>query len=686
MYNQEKIRKARECLRDGLPIPEDVVRPLILSSWLRCRKNGVPMEGVDKTPLSDTALRQRILARPVLCNIAFSYLEELYTHIQGSGFLLSLSDEEGYILFMRGDEKLKKYSEDNLFVAGANRSEERFGTNGIGTVLTTGQPLQVYGNEHYFEVHSDWACSGAPIILSGGKIGGVVCLSGMAENVSAHTVGLVAAAADSISRQIHLKELLDQKSLLTEKLDLIIETFPNSVALLDQDLRITTFNHCLTDLLQIPAEQLQKRPVFDLIDKKAISESAFRNGIQDKALQLTDEFHHQFVSLSVQKANPLEYVMQLMPLSELHQRVNHILGNDAHFSFQDIIGESPQIRDTIKLAQIAATNDATVLLQGESGTGKELFAQSIHNASARRNNPFIAVNCGAIPKSLIESELFGYESGSFTGARKEGAAGKFELADGGTIFLDEIDGMSFETQVALLRVLQNREVQRIGARKPKRINVRIISASNQNLEHLVSDHKFRQDLYFRLNVFNIKIPSLRERGEDIRILSEFFLVKYAANTGSGRVATLSEDALFLLLRYPWEGNVRQLENALERAVYITPDGWITPACLPREIQEYVPAQDTSEYSGFGVGNIFTQTTPAGRQSAPAAPDGISDNVSQPKDGKPFSIQERENHQIQEALSFTHGNIREAAGLLGISRRTLYRKLELYHIDYNQSRG
>ena len=669
MQDQKQIQQARLCLKEGKPIPDGVVRPVILKSWLRCRAAGVPMENADKSILSRSALRLRLMSHSLLCDIALPYLKLLFEHIRGSGFVLILADEEGYILYIQGDRDILEIANRNGLTVGANRSENRLGTSGIGTVLTTRQPLQVFGAEHYYRVHSGWVCSGAPIFLPSGDLGGVVCLSGMAGSVSAHTTGLVAAAADAISRQIKLKDLYDQQVLMTAKLDLIIETVPNAVALLNGKLQITAFNHRLADLLQKSPENLMGLPVFDLLSRSTVSEADIRKGFQDRNSQLSETYQNLPVSVSVQKAGQTDFYLQLVPLSVLHRRVNRIFGNDAHFSFSDIIGESPQIREAVRLAKIAAANDATVLIQGESGTGKELFAQSIHNASGRRNGPFIAVNCGAIPKSLIESELFGYESGSFTGARKEGAPGKFELADGGTIFLDEIDGMSFDVQVALLRVLQNREIQRIGARSPQKIDVRVISASNQNLEQLIRDHQFRQDLFFRLNVFDIKIPPLRERGTDVRVLSEFFLKKYAGTAPGETAPVFTDEADGLLMRYSWEGNVRQLENTVERAVYLSSGGFITPDCLPKELRKgSVPAASEG-------GSVVSEASHALEQTP--SPD--------PAASGPRSFQDREISQIREALAFTHGNVREAAGLLGINRRTLYRKMDLYHIDCNAYR-
>ncbi|BDR77587.1 transcriptional regulatory protein [Clostridium tetani] len=239
--------------------------------------------------------------------------------------------------------------------------------------------------------------------------------------------------------------------------------------------------------------------------------------------------------------------------------------NSASYSFDNIIGKSDKINKTKDLAKKAAKTNSNVLIRGESGTGKELFAHAIHMESERVYGNFIKLNCAAIPRDLLESELFGYEGGAFTGAKKEGKIGKFELADGGTIFLDEIGDMPLHMQAKLLRVLQEREVERIGATRSKKIDVRVISATNRDLEKMIKEGEFREDLYYRLNVVTVNIPPLRERREDIKILSEYLLEKISKKLGK-KTKSFSKEAMSCLMNYKWEGGVRQLENIIERAV------------------------------------------------------------------------------------------------------------------------
>lgn len=252
-------------------------------------------------------------------------------------------------------------------------------------------------------------------------------------------------------------------------------------------------------------------------------------------------------------------------LESTHKSAFRAIEKDTGFAFSDIIGGSDALAGVRQMAEEAARYDSSILLIGETGTGKELFARAIHNASSRRESPFVGVNCAAIPESLLESELFGYEPGAFTGANKNGKPGRFELADRGTLFLDEIGDMPLFLQAKLLRVLQNMEITRVGGVHPKRVDVRVVSATNQDLGELIAQGRFRADLYYRLNVVPIHLPALRERPGDIPVLAQYFVAHYAELFNKS-VCGLIDEALEALLRYSWPGNVRELENVIEFAV------------------------------------------------------------------------------------------------------------------------
>ena len=277
-------------------------------------------------------------------------------------------------------------------------------------------------------------------------------------------------------------------------------------------------------------------------------------------------------------------VIVLEDVGNIKKLVGNIMGyNWKAFQFADIIGNSKAIREAKERALKASATDSTLLIRGESGTGKELFARAVHNASQRANAPFVALNCAAIPDSLLESELFGYESGAFTGANKAGKPGKFELADTGTIFLDEIGDMPIYLQVKLLRVIQEKSIQRVGGVKETEIDIRIISATNKDLEKLVAENRFREDLFYRLNVIPLQIPPLRERREDILKLMEFFLDKYCTRLGK-QIRNMDEELKQILMQYRWPGNVRELENVMEYALNMETGDCLTLASLPENIR------------------------------------------------------------------------------------------------------
>lgn len=318
----------------------------------------------------------------------------------------------------------------------------------------------------------------------------------------------------------------------------------------------------------------------------------------------------------------------------------------AYFQFDDVIGNSGKLQEAIRLGKIAARSTSNVLILGESGTGKELFAQSIHNHSTRREGPFVAINCGAMPGGLIESELFGYEGGAFTGARKDGQPGKFEQANGGTLFLDEIGDMPLNVQVSLLRVLQNKEVVRVGGNSIIRTNVRVIAATNHDIEKEVQENRFRKDLYYRINVFSIRIPSLNERIEDVLPLSELFLKRYSVMLNK-YITGIDPIAKQALISHSWSGNIRELENVIERAVNVTRGNEIGIEDLPTNFKVLIPGEDLEEEQHLR---------------------------------KITLVQEMEKMAIVEGLKKCKGNISKTADMIGMGRRSLYRRLKVYDID------
>ena len=315
---------------------------------------------------------------------------------------------------------------------------------------------------------------------------------------------------------------------------------------------------------------------------------------------------------------------------------------DQKLSFENIIGKSKLIKQAVESAKKVANTDATVLLTGETGTGKEVFAQAIHQASKRSKNNFIAVNCSAFSKELLENELFGHKAGAFTGATKD-AKGIFEEANNGTVFLDEIGEMPLDLQAKLLRVLESGEFLKVGDNKPIKTDVRIIAATNRDLQKEIQSGNFREDLYYRINIFNITLPALRERTVDIEELANYFLTVFATKTNK-KIKRISADYLEALKLHSWKGNIRELRNVMERSIILVEGEELTVDSLPNE---------------------FQQSTSNSQQSA--------------KPLSAFELASAEKIHIQKVMNYTNGNKTETAKLLNIALTTLYRKLEEYKI-------
>ena len=360
---------------------------------------------------------------------------------------------------------------------------------------------------------------------------------------------------------------------------------------------------------------------------------AMRLGAYD---YLTKPFQMEEIKLVVEKALERERLMS--ENRALHEEL------EGHYRFTGIIGKSPKMEEVYGLVESVAATNASVLIQGESGTGKELIARSIHYNSRRKDRPLVILNCAALAEGVLESELFGHEKGAFTGAIKQ-KSGRFELAHHGTLFLDEIGDIPIPTQIKLLRVLQEHEFERVGGEKTIRVDVRIIAATNKDLMAAVKEGRFREDLYYRLNVLTVNMPPLRERREDIPELARYFLKRFAAETGK-KLAGIEDRAMEMLARYDWPGNVRELENIVERAVVLEKGPMVTPASLPISLQ--------------GEGGA------GGTVSVPEGKGSITD-----------MLEYMERQLIVKALKDSDGSQTAAAAALGLKRSTLRYKLEKY---------
>jgi DNA-binding NtrC family response regulator len=340
------------------------------------------------------------------------------------------------------------------------------------------------------------------------------------------------------------------------------------------------------------------------------------------------------------------YKQRVQKIKELESRAkqSETLREDIKniFDGSSLIGSSTGLKQVLDVIQKAAQTDSTIMIYGETGTGKELIARSVHDNSPRKNESFVAVHCAALAKTVLESELFGHEKGAFTGAEQQ-RKGRFEAADGGTVFLDEIGEISPDVQVKLLRVLQEKQIQRVGGNKPTDVNIRIVTATNKNLEQMVKEGTFREDLYYRLNVIPVTVPPLRNRIQDVPDLANFFLHKF--NKQLGKQLTFSREAMEHMIRYDWPGNVRELQNILERAVILSSGPEIDVEDLKLNFSDSLQVEKVT----------LTSTAPNIRHE----------------------IQKKEIEKLTQALHEANGNLSEAARLLGIARSTLFDRLKKY---------
>jgi PAS domain S-box-containing protein len=453
--------------------------------------------------------------------------------------------------------------------------------------------------------------------------------------------------ADMIASKVSETEGLERLRLASSQMTTILETISEGVLTIDGKGVVTHANRAAEAVTGIPRRELVWKPLASRWPNSCVLE-VLRTG---REIVNREEIYgsqssrvHVFTSARpvLDGDSVVGVVASLRDVSDVRRLVYAVTDSGQRYGFDDIKGQSEtllEVKD--KALRIAGTN-STVLITGESGTGKELFARAIHHESLRGSGPFITVNCGAIPESLLESELFGYEGGAFTGARREGKSGKFELADGGTIFLDEIGDLPLHLQVKLLNVLQTRRIDRIGGRRTFPVDVRIIAATNRDLETMIRDGEFRSDLFFRLNVIPIYIPPLRERKEDIPVLLEAFLRKHSGFLGRN-FRGFSKAAMSVLWNYDWPGNVRELENAVEYAANMETGETITIDSVPFRVRK-------------------------------AAIHGARDESLSLK--KRIREQERD---IIESCLMKYGDSRESkeriARMLKISRTTLYRKIQ-----------
>ncbi len=634
----------------SIPDPE-TLQLEIQGSHERCRRMGVDPDTLQnplQKRLNAEELESRLRENKDFLNIARSQIEELYQFVAGAGFAVNIADCDGYILHVIGDSPILEKLLSGNCAPGFRWTEKDVGTSVISLSLARQIPVQINDDEHFCKRGHGHTCSASPVFDENGQLLGVIAMSGDAKQVHPHTLGMVITAARAIENQLRIMKTSRELLLRNNSMNAIIESIDSGVLAADKNGIITQINQQGCRILKWE-ETLVGKPLFAVFGVQKEWIRVILEGADYVDREVFVKHPHQSLHLLV-TAKPIfdseERVRGIIVLfHEIHRirrLVNEMAGSQARFTFEDILGTSPKIQQAKEQAILAAAGVSSVLLLGETGTGKELFAQSIHNQSACKHHPFVAINCGAIPRELMESELFGYVDGAFTGARKGGRPGKLELASGGTVFLDEIGDMPLDMQVKLLRVLQTGEVNRIGRHKSITVDLRIIAATHENLKLQVENGNFREDLFYRLNVLPIHIPPLRERREDIIPLARHCLKRCRVVLNKPNVEFLPEAAQ-LLTHYDWPGNVRELENIVERAANLVAGDAIHPEL-------------------FGLTN-----TPKPAKSA------ISDSSTGRK------LAEIERQTITDTLDDLNYNLSRASRSLGISRATLYNKIKRYKL-------
>lgn len=634
----------------------------IINSHERCRQYKVEQDRVySKKIISGNELYKKLEAKRELIDTADFYMSRLYNFVKGSNFFSILTDEEGCILSIIGDENILSEAFSLKMVPGAYMDERSIGTNAMGTTLYEVKPLQVSGEEHYVKAYHRWTCSASPIRNSNGEIIGSIDLTGYSESVNLHTLGMVVAAANAIEEMLDIKRFNAELSMEKKFTETILESIDSGILTSDLDGNIKTVNRHAADMFGYDPDELREMKVSYLLDDWNRVKTAVVNNKSFVDVDVFVNSRRKKLQFNLSAYPNLDGEQKLMNIvfvfvevKKVRKLASKIMGHQAVYTFDKIIGQDKNFVRLIEYAKKIADSRSNVLIMGESGTGKELFAQSIHNYSSRRDEPFVALNCGAIPRTLIESELFGYEGGAFTGAKSAGQPGKFEIADGGTIFLDEIGEMPLDMQTRLLRVIEEGILIRIGSNKEIVVDARVIAATNKDLHEEVRKGNFRKDLFYRLNVLPIRLPPLRERRGDIPLLSQYFMERISGRLKKKSVH-INEETMRTLLEYEWPGNVRELENIIELMVNTesVPDSFLKSLCSVEGKVEL--ALDRQEYVKTG--------------------EAIEESLN---------LESMERKHILRVLKLYDGNITVCAKTLGIGRNTLYRKIESYGIRYSET--
>jgi transcriptional regulator of acetoin/glycerol metabolism len=635
--------------------------PWVDVSWRRCLRdfNLDPAREYQPTVLDRSRLTELHAEHDDLVQIARAEMDSLYDQIAGSGYALLLADTQGVILCEKVDPSLKQLFGRAGLILGAEWSERCEGTNGIGTCAAEARPITIHQDDHFRARHGTLSCSAAPIHDSAGNLIAVLdasCINpGGTRESQLHTVALVNTSARLIEKCLFLRRHRGEAMLRFHHRPEFVDLLHDGAIAVAQDGIIVA-----TDVTGMKLLGAQSRrdlvgcsiaDVFDTtFDELVATSAAGRRAVWElRDNRLGRRYYASLVGGA--EASPAR--VSSTRLSQPRE-IGSIPAGRSALSLADLAGDDPQMQRNVRNARRVADSNVSVVIFGPTGSGKEVFAKALHQASSREKFPFVAVNCAAIPETLIESELFGYARGAFTGAKKEGMRGRIVQSSGGTLFLDEIGDMPLLAQTRLLRVLEEMEVTPLGCEAPVKVNLRVMCASHRNLRDLMHRGEFREDLYYRLNGICIELPPLALRRDKERLIEDCISRESFLGTPIG----LDEQARALLAEYSWPGNFRELRNTVRSAIAICDSNRIGVADLPAEIGR----------QAAGAGHL---SPPAPRSPVPA---------------HEVSLESAERQALLQVIQQHHWNMTLVAEYLKISRNTLYRKIKRHAIPINRREG
>lgn len=626
------------------------LRSPVLESWKRSQSFGIQPEQKEARFLHEVDEVIEWRKQSELFLTAIPILEHIFDQIKETKHILTLTDTNGKIIYLQGERTILEKAESMRFVLGADWSEQSAGTNAIGTSLYLKKPIQIFSYEHFAQAAHDWVCSAAPIIDPHfGQLLGIVDLTAPHEYAQPHTLGIAKMIAMQIQKEYsrisnNLRNLLYDEYMKARK------CWPHEpIVLFDSTFRVITQSPGAQAWIHAVQQRLPHRLIYEVI-----RESLVNCTDSEYTFEILDTGYEATATALIRGNERIGFLVVLHQRSRSRCSHTHSsIHTTANNPWGKIIGTSPAIQTIIQRAKIVAATNVPILITGESGTGKELFAKTIHEASPRRHQPFIAVNIAALPRELIASELFGHEPGAFTGAHPKGKKGKFEEAQGGTLFLDEIGDMPLELQVYLLRVLQEKKIMRLGSSKAQPVDVRIIAATNHDLAQRIAQGAFRLDLFYRLNVVELKLPPLRDRVGDIVTIAEYFLSMFAKKYGK-TIESFDPDVIHLFEQYQWPGNIRELQNVVEHSIIFSSKKSITLNDLPNYLRGQINVEHSSEKK---------------------------ESISDPLVFDPLDLEEK--RLIEYWLKKLNGNVSEVARRLNRSRSTIYRKIKKYGLDFSR---